>query len=105
LVSIITTRAQLVKALINDANNSVNLSVGDVCSLYKQIKKLTEIIFSLRTTINNLTESTESSIVRHLILLSNQRAAVAIRNSSIKELISHFQVNNQRHRLGGSQKH
>jgi hypothetical protein len=90
LVSTITTRAKAVKALVNDANTSINPSVGDVCSLRKQIKKLTEITFSLRTTIDDLTESTESFIVRHLTSLGNQRAAVATRNSSIKELISHF---------------
>jgi hypothetical protein len=90
LVSTITTRAQLVKALVNDVNNSVNPPAGEVCSLYKQIKKLTEITFSLRTTIDDLAESTESSIVRRLTSLGNQRAAVATRNSSIKELISYF---------------
>jgi hypothetical protein len=90
LVSTITTRAQSVKALVNDVNNSINPSAGEVCSLYKQIKKLTEITFSLRTTIDDLAESTESSIVRRLTSLGNQRAAVATRNSSIKELISYF---------------
>ena len=92
LVSTITSRARSVKGLIDDANNPVNLSVGDVCSLYKQIRKLTEITFNLRTTIDDLTESTESSIVRHLMSLGNQRAAVAIRSSSIKELTSHFEL-------------
>jgi hypothetical protein len=90
LVCTVTTRAKAVKALVNDANTSVNPSVGDVCSLRKQIKKLTEITFSLRATIDDLTESTESSIFRHLTSLGNQCAAVATRNSSIKELISHF---------------
>jgi hypothetical protein len=71
LVSTVTTRAKAVKALVNDANTSVNPSVGDVCSLRKQIKKPTEITFSLRTTINDLTELIESSIVRHLTSLSN----------------------------------
>jgi hypothetical protein len=90
LVCTVTTQAKAVKALVNDANTSVNPSVGDVCSLRKQIKKLTEITFSLRATIDNLTKSTESSIFRHLTSLGNQCAAVATRNSSIKELISHF---------------
>ncbi|KAH5617774.1 hypothetical protein HBI23_250110 [Parastagonospora nodorum] len=71
LVSTITTRAQSVKALVNDVNNSVNPSAGEVCSLYKQIKKLTEITFSLRTAIDDLAESTESSIVRRLTSLGN----------------------------------
>jgi flagellar hook-associated protein FlgK len=71
LVSTVTTRAKVVKALVNDANTSINLSIGDVCSLRKQIKKPTEITFSLRTTINNLIELIESSIVRYLTSLSN----------------------------------
>jgi hypothetical protein len=39
LVSTITSRAQSVKALMDDANNSVDPSVGDVCSLHKQNQK------------------------------------------------------------------
>jgi hypothetical protein len=92
LVCTVTTRAKAVKALVNDTNTSVNLSVGDVCLLRKQIKKLTEITFSLRATIDNLTESTESSIFRHLTSLGNQCAAIATRNSLIKELILHFKL-------------
>jgi hypothetical protein len=91
LVSNINSRARSVKALSDDAKNSVNPSVGDVCSLHKQIKKLTEITFNLRTTIDEFTESTESSIIRHLTSLGNQRAAVTTRSSSIKEFTSHFE--------------
>jgi hypothetical protein len=89
-VSTITSRARSVNALIDDANNSVHPSVGDVCSLHKQIRKPTEITFNLRTTIDDLTDLTQSCIVRHLASLGNQRVVVATRNSSIKELTSHF---------------
>jgi hypothetical protein len=82
LLSTINSRARSVKALIDDAKNSVNPSVGDVCSFHKQIKKLTKITFNLRTTIDDLTESTESSIRRHLTSLGNQRAAVTTRSFS-----------------------
>ncbi|KAH9876392.1 hypothetical protein J1614_003871 [Plenodomus biglobosus] len=91
LVSTIYSRSQSVKALIDHSNNSGNPSIGEVCSLHKQIKKLTEITLNLRTTIDDLTESTESSIVRHLTSLGNQSMAVATRSSPIKKLISHFE--------------
>jgi hypothetical protein len=91
LVGTINARARSVKALIDDANHSFNPYVGDVCSLHKQIKKLTEITLNLRTTIDNLTESTESSIVRQLTSISNQRASHATRSFSTEKLISHFE--------------
>jgi hypothetical protein len=48
LISAITSRAQSVKALIDNANSSSSPSIGKVCSLHKQIKRLTEITLNLR---------------------------------------------------------
>jgi len=62
-----------------------------VCSLHKQIKKLAEIALSLRTTVDDLSESTESFIVRHLTSLGNQSMTIATTRSPIQMLLSHFE--------------
>jgi flagellar hook-associated protein FlgK len=80
LVSTINARARLVEALTDDANHSFDPSISDVCSLYKQIKKLTEITLNLMITVGKLTELTEISISRQFTSLSNQRASLATRS-------------------------
>lgn len=64
-----------------------------MCSLYKQIKKLTKITLNLIITVGKLTGFTEISISRQLTSLSNQRASLATQSPIIKAHIA-FQVNN-----------
>lgn len=80
----LTSQARSVKSLAGDANSSGNLPLTEVCSLHEGIKKLTNITFNLRTTIDALNEVTERSVVIHLRSLGSQSATVVFK------ILSHF---------------
>ena len=80
----ITSKAQSVKSLVDDANSSGNLPMTEVCSLREGIKKLTNITFNLQSTIDALNEATERSIIIRLRSLGSQSATISFK------ILSHF---------------
>ena len=80
----ITSQAQSVKSLADDANSSGNLPITEVCSLREGIKKLTNITFNLQSTIDALNEATERSVIIRLRSLGGQSASIVF------EILSHF---------------
>jgi hypothetical protein len=80
----ITSQAQSVRSLADDANSSGDISITEVCSLRDGIKKLTNITFNLQSTIDALNEATERSVIIRLRLLGGQSATIAFK------ILSHF---------------
>ncbi|KAF3126287.1 hypothetical protein TWF703_010545 [Orbilia oligospora] len=80
----ITSQAQCVKSLADDAKSSVKLPITEVCSLREGIKKLTDITFNLQSTINALNEATERSVIIRLRSLGSQITPI------VSKILSHF---------------
>ncbi|MCJ1395427.1 hypothetical protein MMC18_008313 [Xylographa bjoerkii] len=88
----ITSQAQSFKSLADDVISSGNLSITEVCSLHKGIKKLTDITFNIGTTVDALNEATERSVVIRLTSLERQSVATIFEQPLIQRLIQHFDI-------------
>lgn len=80
----VTSQAQSVKSLADDATSSGNLPIAEVCSLREGIKQLTNITFNLQSTVDALNEATERSVIIRLRSLGGRSA------STVFEILSHF---------------
>ena len=80
----ITSRAQSIKSLADDANPSDGLSTTEVCSLHEGMKKLTEVTRNLQTTIDVLNEATERSVLIRLRSYGGRSGTV------VGKILSHF---------------
>jgi glutamine synthetase type III len=72
----ITSQAQNIKSVVDNASSSAGLPMTGVCFLHESVKKLTVLTTHLDTIIDTLNEATERSVIRHLKSLGNQKAAI-----------------------------
>lgn len=80
----ITSQAQSVKSLADDANSSGNLPLTEVCSLREGVQQLTNITFNLQSTIDALNEAMERSVIIYLKSLGSQC------ETNVLKIFSHF---------------
>lgn len=63
----ISSQAQSVEFLSDNANTFGYLPIQEVCLLYEQINSLTDTITKLQTTVGTLAETSEVSVIGHLL--------------------------------------
>jgi hypothetical protein len=80
----VTSQAQSIRSLADDANFSHKLPITEICSLRGGITKLANNTIGLQSTIDALNDAAEHSVVLHLRSLGSQSPPIAFR------ILSHF---------------